>query len=59
MHHCSRVGKNCLCQWLRAQEIIPKREREGKAVIETEKHKDADRLKETERERERLRFSSQ
>lgn len=59
MHHCSRVGKNCLCQWLRAQEIILKREREGKAVIETEKHKDADRLKETERERERLRFSSQ
>jgi len=40
------VGKNCLCQWLQAQEIIPERGRERKAVIETEKHNEADRLKE-------------
>lgn len=46
MHHCSRVGKNCLCQWLGAQEIILEREKQRKAVIETEKHKEADRLKE-------------
>ncbi len=51
MHHCSRVGKNCLCQWLRAQEIIPERERERER--EGEKGSDRDRKTQGSREAER------
>lgn len=37
MHHC-RVGKNCLCQWLQAQEIIPEKEKEREKGSDREKN---------------------